>query len=195
MYRVVQFIKYRLPFLWLFIDWINDVLFGMRYGKRCRTIPVALQSCQAPYRIELLSGDQISGLVRFFEEQPSGAFEFFRPHEFEARSLERLSKHRSFLMFVALDGNRIVGYFFLRCFANGKAFRGKIVDYRYRNRGIAKQMGTVTTQVATVMGLRMFGTISRHNYASMHSSEAVNEIRVIRELPDDYLYIEYLSKH
>ena len=98
-------------------------------------------------------------------------------------------------MFVALDGNRIVGYCFLRCFANGKAFRGKIVDYRYRNRGIAKQMGIVTTQVATVMGLRMFGTISRHNYASKHSSEAVNEIRVIRELPDDYLYIEYLSKH
>lgn len=195
MYKIVQFIKYRLPFLWFFIDWINDVLFGMRYSKCRRVIPIALRSCQAPYHMELLCGDQIPKLVRFFGEQPSGAFEFFQPHKFDTQTLERLSKRRSFLMFVALDGNRIVGYFFLRCFANGKAFRGKIVDYRFRNRGIAKQMGLVMTQVTTMVGLRLFGTISKHNYASMHSSEAVNEIRVIRELPDDYLYIEYLSKH
>lgn len=194
MYSIVQFIKHRLPFLWLFIDWINDMLFGMRYGRHHRAILEVLRSCQTPYRMDLLCGDRIQELVQFFEEQPSGAFQFFRPHEFDAQTLDRLSKRRSFLMFVALDGSRIVGYCFLRCFANGKTFRGKIVDHCFRNRGIAKQMGIVTTQVAAKMGLRMFGTISRHNYASMHSSEAVNEIRVVRELPDDYLYIEYLPK-
>lgn len=195
MYQLVQYIRNHCRWGWILIDKINAACFATRYGRRLRFVDPILEQHVTPMLIRRVGLSDLRDLCGFFREQPAETYTYFNPHGFTYDDLLRQFRNKSFLMFVALDGNRIVGYCFLRCFANGKAFRGKIVDYRYRNRGIAKQMGIVTTQVATVMGLRMFGTISRHNYASMHSSEAVNEIRVIRELPDDYLYIEYLSKH
>ena len=55
-------------------------------------------------------------------------------------------------------------------------------------------MGKASTAVAQKLGLRIFGTISKENVTSMASAAAVNEIRIIKELPNDYLYIEYLPK-
>jgi hypothetical protein len=88
----------------------------------------------------------------------------------------------------------MVGYFFLRCFFLGKCFRGKIVDYRWRNQGIAKMMGRISTDIAVRLGLRIYGAISRENVTSMASSSAVNEIKIIKDLPNNYVYIEYLPK-
>lgn len=97
-------------------------------------------------------------------------------------------------MVIAKKENQIVGYVFLRCFFNGKCFRGKMVDYRWRGKGIAVLLGEVSTEIASVLRLRMFGTISKKNAASLYSSQASNDIKIVEELPDDYLYIEYLPK-
>lgn len=77
---------------------------------------------------------------------------------------------------------------------NGKAFRGKIVGVDFRGRGIAKTFGTLTTEIASAFGLGLFGTISKANSASMASSKSSNEIKIIEELPNDYLLIQYLPK-
>lgn len=97
-------------------------------------------------------------------------------------------------MILVKKENRIVGYMFMRCFFNGKCFRGKMVDYRWRGKGIAILLGELSTDIATLLRLRLFGTISKDNVSSMRSSQASNEIKVIEELPNDYLYIEYLPK-
>ena len=76
----------------------------------------------------------------------------------------------------------------------GKCFSGKVVDYRWRVKGIAVLMGELSTDIASALKLRMFGTISKNNASSLHSSQASNKIRILEELPDDYLYIEYLPK-
>ena len=55
-------------------------------------------------------------------------------------------------------------------------------------------MGLVTTQICHDMGFRLFATISKKNVKSMAYSKAVNEVRVIKELADDYIYVEYLLK-
>ena len=95
---------------------------------------------------------------------------------------------------VSNSNNEIVGYFFLRCFFNGKCFRGKIVDYRWRGKGIAVLMGKISTTIAKTLRMRMFGTISKSNLPSLASSQESNEIKIIKALPNDYLYIEYLPK-
>ena len=133
-------------------------------------------------------------IVTFFSEQPQEAFQFFSPHKFDARTISRLIKNKAYLFFIVLKDKQMVGYFFLRCFFQGKCFRGKIVDYRWRNHGIAKLMGRISTDVASHIGLRIFGAISKENVASMASSAAVNEIKVIENLPNGFVYIEYLPK-
>ena len=70
----------------------------------------------------------------------------------------------------------------------------KIVDYRYRGKGIAKLQGLAATKVASALEMRVFGTISPENYASLASSKAVNEVRIVETLENGYYYIEYLPK-
>lgn len=97
-------------------------------------------------------------------------------------------------MFLVKDGDKIVGYFFLRCFADGKAFKGRIVDYRCRNQGIAKLMGNIINEIVIKLKLRLFTTISPENYASLASTKAVNDIKIVRTLDNGYYYIECTPK-
>lgn len=97
-------------------------------------------------------------------------------------------------MIGVFDDQQLIGYCFLRCFFNKRAFRGKIVDVKYQGRGIAKQMGNLTTEICQLLKFRLFATISKDNVRSMASSRAVNRVKIVKELPNDYLYVEYLLK-
>ena len=46
------------------------------------------------------------------------------------------------------------------------------------------------TDIVDEIGIRSFATISKMNIASFQSQKAAAELRVVRELPDDYLYVE-----
>lgn len=49
-------------------------------------------------------------------------------------------------------------------------------------------------QVNAVLGLRMFGTISPDNPASMAAAKAVNEVKILETLENGDFYIEFLPK-
>lgn len=183
-----------MPWLWDIIEFFNSLLFSLRYGKEVSSINEVLSAYQEEYTTRELTLEDLEMVLTFFSEQPQESFKFFAPHAFDAKTISHLIKNRSYLSFVVMKQEQMVGYFFLRCFFHGKCFRGKIVDYRWRNRGIAKLMGRISTDVAMHIGLRMFGTISKENITSMASSAAVNEIRIIEDLPNDFVYIEYLPK-
>ena len=194
LYRLSHRLQSGMPWLWNVVEWGNSVLFSWRYGRKLKEIPAIEENYNDHYLIKEVEIVDVERLAYFFSEQPKEAFAFFNPHGFDFQSLSRLVRRKSFLMFLVIEGDDIVGYFFLRCFVFGKCFRGKMVDYRWRNRGIAKLMGLASTDIAQKLGLRIFGTISKENVTSMASSAAVNEIRIIKELPNDYVYIEYLPK-
>ena len=194
MYRIAHWIQNYLPFLWRLIEAFNSFLFSFHYRKELLSIDTVLSRYQKDYTVRQANLGDVERLVTFFKEQPDEAFKFFNPHPFDAKTISRLIENKAYLFFIVMMGEQVVGYFFLRCFFNGKCFRGKIVDYRWRNRGIAKLMGRVSTDVALHLGLRIFGTISKDNIASMASSSAVNEIKIIEYLPNDFVYIEYLPK-
>ena len=195
MYTIIQNIRHRLPFLWTFIESANAALFRLRYGRNLKLIPQILSKySDNDVSYSIADNNDAPKLALFFQRQPNEAFKYFRPHEFDEISIRKLIGNPSFIMIIAKCNSEIAGYSFLRCFANGKAFRGKIVDIDFRGRGLAKKIGFLTTEITSCLGLSLFGTISRSNISSMESSKSSNEIKILKELSDNYLLIQYLPK-
>ena len=195
LYELAHVIKERCSFLWDMVEWINATLFTCLYRKKLKEIPNVLEKCSSSsFIIRETTVMDVKPLVSFFSEQPLDAYTFFKPHGFDEKSVEKVIKNKAFLTYVVIDGNSIVGYFFLRSFVNGKCFKGRLVDYRWRNKGIAKQMGIAINGIATLLGMRIFTTISPENYASLASTKAVNDIKIVKTLDNGYYYIECTPK-
>lgn len=194
LYEIAHFVKDKFNFVWNVIEWGNAIAFRMRYAKRMATIPSILQSCSIDFTLRATTEEDAETLESFFARQPKEAFTFFNPHAFDTKAIQKVIRNKAFLTYIVEKNQEIVGYFFLRCFVNGKCFRGKIVDAQWRNKGIAKQMGAAMTRITSTLGIRMYGTIAPDNFASMASSKAVNEVKVIKTLPNGYYFIEYLPK-
>lgn len=194
LYKLAHILRDRFGFIWNLVECGNGLVFALTHKAALKKIPAILQECSGMYTLRVAELADATALATFFAEQPEEAFKFFKPHAFDEKTLSKIIRNRAFLTFLVLDGEKIVGYFFLRCFVNGKSFRGKIVDYRYRGKGIAKLQGLAATKVASALEMRVFGTISPENYASLASSKAVNEVRIVETLENGYYYIEYLPK-
>lgn len=194
LYEIAHIIKERFGFVWDMVEWGNATAFSLMKGNAMKKISSVLTECSDKYEIRVADIADVDGLVKFFANQPEEAFTFFKPHEFDAKAVKKVVKNKAFMTFVVKEQDEIVGYFFLRCFVNGKAFRGKMVDKDHQGRGIAKLMGVAMTKVATTLGVRMFGSISPENYASLASAKASNEVKILKTLDNGYYYIEFLPK-
>jgi hypothetical protein len=194
LYKLAHIIKERFGFIWDFIEWLNATAFSLTHRKQLKKLPQVLDSCSGEYQFRLAQPSDAPALVTFFANQPEEAFEFFKPHDFDAKAIKKVIANKAFQTIIVWHDQTIVGYFFLRCFINGKCFRGKIVDKNWQGRGIAKQMGIVMTKVSQALGMRMFGSISPENYASLASAKASNEIKIHQTLDNGYYYIEFLPK-
>lgn len=146
------------------------------------------------FKVVRLSPLNINLAADFFAAQPKEAYEFFRPHGFDQKSLLRLCRNKGFLAYLVMDGENVVGYFFLRCFFTGKCFRGYMTDYKHRRMGINRFMGEYATHIAMGLGIRMFGSISPHNEASMKSAQSVNDVKILQTLDNGDYFVEYLPK-
>lgn len=190
-YELTHFLQKKVPFVWEAIEWGNSLLFYNRYGKRLSQVHVVLGSYSGFSEVESV---HVSELAGFFDSQPDVAFRFFMPHAFDEKTLRKLLKRKSFLMYCVRDSeSRIVGYFFLRCYFIGRAFLGKMVDVNAQGKGIGTQMCLCAMEISKALGLRMFETISKDNIASLRSTEKVLNVRIVEEMENGYLYIEDLG--
>lgn len=194
LYALAHFLRDKCPWLWDVVERFNSFIFSIRYGRKLKLLPEILERYQDEYRIELIERKHLDDLTKFFQEQPGEAFEYFRPHAFDRKTLGKLQKSKAFLSFVVQKDDTIVGYFFLRCYFLGKCFRGYMVDYRWRNKGISKLTAKVMTDVATMLEIPSYGTIAPENMASMKSQGAVNDIKIIEQLANGDYYVEYCPK-
>ena len=137
---------------------------------------------------------EVRELVEFFERQPEEAFTYFRPHGFDKVSLKRLQRNRSFLAYILKDANngKIAGYCFNRSFFHGKGFRGRMVDVDYRGRGLGTAMNIMLNEVGFGIGLRLFETVSKDNVASYRSALSASNVKVVKEMERNELYLEIL---
>ena len=191
LYELAHYIQKHIKPLWAVVEGVNACLFKLRYGRRLQRLPEVISAYPGVYRVE--KGDTID-LAAFFSDQPEEAFEYFKPHKFDEKSLARLAKNPSMLMYVVKEGDVIVGYFFLRCFFMGKSYLGKMVDVNHQGKGIGQKMCCCAMDIASSLGVKMFESISKDNPASLLSTQKVLETRVIKELDNGYLYIEDIRK-
>lgn len=192
LYAIAHFLKDKLSCLWNFVECINAWLFSMRYGKKLK----AFSFSEIPMGYEVtpmkdLPADQI---VAFFKRQPEEAFEFFKPHGFDDKSIKRLQGNKSFLGYLLVDkeNGNIAGYCFNRCFFHGQGFRGRMVDMEYRGKGLGTAMNKILNEVGFGIGLRLFESVSKDNIASYRSALSASKVRVVKELPHNELYLEIL---
>ena len=194
LYEIAHIIRDKFGFLWQIVEHANGFLFACRYHKKLNDLDKLLVSLSNEYCIRQTNENDVMPLVKFFNEQPDSAFEFFNPHDFDERSIKKIVRNKAFQSFVVTDGERVLGYFFLRSFFNGKCFRGRMTDYRIRGKGIGKLMAEAMEKVAIYEGLRMFASISPDNLASLESAKAVSEVKVIKTLENGYYYVEVTPK-
>lgn len=194
LYKIAHILRDNFPFLWDLIDIVNSWLFGLRYGDELIQANNKLNDGIESYNIKPISEISADKLAVYFAAQPNEAFTYFKPHGFDVKSLKKLQGYKAFLAYVVMDGDKIVGYFFMRSFFWGKTFIGRMVDVNYRGNGIAKMMNRKTMEIAEIIGLRVFQTISPDNISSLKSAEAENELRIIRTMPNGDLYVENLPK-
>jgi RimJ/RimL family protein N-acetyltransferase len=135
-------------------------------------------------------------LAAFFEHQPEEAFKFFHPHGFDAKSLKRLQGNKAFLAYVLKDAanGHIAGYCFSRSFFHGVGYRGRMVDIDYRGKGLGTAMNRMLNEIGFGIGLRLFETVSKDNVASYRSAMSASNVKVVKELPENEMYLEILPK-
>ena len=194
LYKIAHFLQERFSFIWDFIEILNSWIFTLRYGRKLKGIQPILTKHQGDFIVREATLKDVDAIVSFFEAQPKESFDYFKPHPFDAITSKKLIKNKSYLFFIVLDGKNVVGYYFLRSFFMGKSYLGKLVDYRYRGKGIGKMMCLSAMEVAIHCGLRMYETISKDNLASLYSTQKVLDTRIIEEMGDNYIYIEDLPK-
>ena len=193
MLEFIKKIKSSCPWIWNVIEWGNGLMIRAFYGKRIDEAVARNSAFVGGYDYRRLTRVDARRLSEFISRQPKGFDKFFKPHSFDENTFRRLLVNGSYLFVGAYDGDTLVAYCFVRLFVNKSAFRGYIVDSNYQGKGISKQMGKIMTDIADEIGFRSFATISKENVASLQSQKAGAEVRVVRELSDDYLYVEIMK--
>lgn len=196
LYAIAHFLRDKMPWLWDLVDILNSWLFGMRFGGKLDKIGAEIlerYGKECDMRIVPMREVPTDALVAFFAAQPEEAFTFFKPHGFDAKSLKKLQRNRSFLAYILLSGERIAAYCFIRSFFMGKGFRGRMVGIDHRGRGLGTLMNRLMNDVGFGIGLRLFETVSKRNVASYRSAISASDVKVIEEMEDDELYLEIVD--
>ena len=196
LYAIAHFLRDRLPFIWDLIDLLNSWIFGLRYGSKLRMIEsITLEKYgkECNMKIAPMRELQAEKLEKFFAAQPEEAYEFFKPHGFDAKSIKKIQSLNSFLAYILLDGEDVAGYCFIRSFFHGKGFRGRMVGISHRGRGLGTLMNRMINDVGFSIGLRLFETVSKRNIASYRSAMSASNVKVLEEMEDDELYLEIIN--
>ena len=194
LYAIAHFLRDKLSWLWIIIESVNSILFSMRYGKELKKF--FFSELPAGYNVVEMRDVPTEKMVSFFAHQPEDAYTYFRPHGFDVKSIKRLQKNKSFLAYVLEDASngKIVGYCFNRCFFHGVGYRGRMVDINYRGKGLGTSMNKILNEVGFGIGLRLFETVSKDNVASYRSALSASNVKVVKEMENNELYLEILPK-
>lgn len=199
LYELAHIIKEKCSFMWNFIEWANSCIFSMIHRKGLKKINEAVGSTvPKPYKMRTASKKDVKRLLAFFSEQPKDAFHFFNPHGFDEPSIQSVIERASFLTFVLEEMHNykeeIVGYAFMRCFVNGKSYRGYIVDSKHRGQGLGKVIGYGLNHVGDMLHLNMYKSISPQNPASLKVTQAVCDTEILKTLENGDYLIKCMSK-
>lgn len=195
MIRLLLYLKHNYKFIWKFIEKCNSLLFNVLYRKAAlRNLTTILNSLDLQdysfRKLEIVDTELIYSLIK---SQPQSDLEYFKPHDYERESIEKLFNNKGLLIMGVFRNSNIVGYCFLRFFITGKCFVGRLVDYRNRGKGIGSVMNTVMYNLAWKMRFKCLSTISQNNLLVMNAHKKNNLMHILKELPNNYLLVEFKS--
>jgi hypothetical protein len=193
--RVLLAVKHKMPWLWGVVEWLNARLFKLLHASRMeRVVQQAFQQFTLPgFEFRPLAATDLDALSALIERQGEERVRYFQPHGFDVPALRRMFANPAFLMFGAWHQGQVVGYFFLRCFWNRRCFVGRLIDHEFERRGIGRVMNDIMYHIAWRSGFRCMTTISRQNRAVIRSHQRNAHAKVIGELPNDYLLVEFVE--
>jgi hypothetical protein len=192
--RILLYIKHHLKFLWRIIENINSLLFSFLHRKKVyRNANARIALRNDIFTCKILGNSDLVKLQNLINTQHEKDLTYFKPHGFDIKSLRRLNADPAFLMMGVFEKDKLVGYFFLRCFWNRKCFVGRLIDYKYRGKGIGWIMNNIMYNVAWDSGFRCLSTISRNNSAVMTAHSRNPAMIILKELQNDYLLVEFVS--
>jgi hypothetical protein len=193
LYKIAHILRDKLIWLWNIIEWINGLIFYVRYWKKLEFF--SFTTVPDGYDIVPIKSIPTNKLIAFFEHQPVEAYTYFKPHGFDAKSIKLLQRNKAFLGYVLKDkkDGAIAGYCFNRCFFHGQGFRGRMVDIDYRGKGLGTAMNKILNEVGFGIGLRLFETVSKDNVASYRSAMSASNVKVVKELEHNELYLEIIN--
>ncbi len=196
MERILIFIKHNLIFLWKIIEWGNGFIFYLFYKSSLEIVlpGVFNESSTPPFSYRRFDLSDVESLHDLIHSQKVSDLDYFRPHEFDIISIRKQFKNRSFLMMGAFDGKKMIGYFFLRFFANRKCFVGRLIDKEYRGRGIGLIMNNIMYETAWKMRFRCLSTISSDNTSVMRAHAKNPTMIVLKKLQNNYLLVEFVRE-
>lgn len=194
LYKIAHIIRDKFSWLWDIIEYLNSFLFNIRYGKKLENVD--FKNIPEGYEVTPINAIETKRMVEFFARQPEDAFKFFHPHGFDEKSIKKLQKNKAFLGYVLLDklNKKIAGYCFNRCFFHGQGFRGRMVDIECRGKGLGTAMNKLLNEVGFGIGVRLFETVSKDNVASYKSALSASNVRVVKDFPDNELYLEIIKE-
>lgn len=193
--RIAYFIKYKLKFLYPIVELIALVVVFLRYSKkRRRALSKALVSgtfSDIDCTIRALTGSDARVVSMFLQQSSKSHMQYFKPHEFDELSVHKVLTLTSFMTYGLFLEDRLIAYALLRLAPNGTAYIGRVVNSEFSGRGIGKYLSRYLYWQANCAGFRPRSTISKHNLASIKSHESVTSYKVIAELPNDFLMLEF----
>ena len=68
-----------------------------------------------------------------------------------------------------------------------------MVDIDYRGKGLGTAMNRILNEVGFGIGLRLFESVSKDNEASYRSALSASNVKVVKELPHNELYLEIIK--
>lgn len=194
LYKIAHILRDKFSWLWNIIEFMNSWLFSLKYGAKMENF--TFSSLLNGYDIVPMRDVDAEKIVAFFSRQPEDAFTYFQPHKFDLKTIKKLQQNKSFLGYMLIDktNNLIAGYCFNRCFFNGQGFRGRMVDIDYRGKGLGTAMNKILNEVGFGIGLRLFETVSKDNVASYCSALSASNVKIVKEMPNNELYLEILPE-
>jgi hypothetical protein len=194
MERLMLFIKHKLGLVWNIIELINNLLFGGLYKSRLEGIltDVFKPFNHGAYHYRRLTIEDAGILCRMINNQPVSDLNYFKPHAFDEHSITKQLRKPSLLLMGTFRDDVIVGYFFLRFFANRKCFVGRLIDKEHRGKGIGLVMNNIMYATAWRMKFRCLSTISLNNNAVIKAHSGNRNMIVLKKLRNDYLLVEFL---
>ena len=197
LYAIAHYLRDRMPWLWDLVDAVNSLLFSLLYGRKLAVVEEAVikkYNEVTGYKVCRLREVDTARIADFFVKQPEEAYTYFKPHRFDEKSIRKLQMNQSFLAYLLVDEDRIAGYCFNRSFFHGKGFRGRMVDVDHRGKGLGTAMNKILNEVGFGIGLRLFESVSKDNVASYRSAMSASNVRVVKEMPHNEVYLELLPE-